>query len=411
VTPQTLVRYRNLGLALLFACALGVSLRSGDSLRYSDESDYSQLARSLLHNHTFAFADGSPTAYRPPGYPGFIAVAYAIVERPATAKVENVLILMLAALALGIVAKRLHPNAGFLTPFLILGYPLLIYAVSLLYPQVLGCLLLTVTTILISAEQLSARRAVVAGLVFGVLVLAIPYFILVLPVLAAYVLFRRDLHRVVRVRSAISVAVAAAFVVAPWTMRNYLEFHEMIPVSANGGWNLFIGNSPATTANGSVASVDVISLCKRVRPDMDINQLDGALGKCAMDWISENPRAAIALYLRKVTNYFNFRNELATKSAASSWSDWLLFATYYPLLFIAIVRAALFRRFPLGKTEALIYVLYFANALISAIYFTRIRFRIPFDFLLIAVAAGFLCSCWGALQVRSSCILVEERDT
>jgi len=409
VTPQTSVRYRNLGLALLFACALGFSLRSGDSLQYSDESDYDQLARSLLHNHTFAFADGGPTSYRPPGYPAFIAVAYAVVERPATAKVENVLILMLAALALGIVAKRLHPNAASLTPFLILGYPLLIYAVSLLYPQVLGCLLLTVTIMLISAERLSARRAVVAGLVFGVLILAIPYFFLVLPVLAAYVLFRRDWRRAVRLRNAILMGVAAAFVVTPWTMRNYLEFHEMIPVSANGGWNLFVGNSAATTPNGSVASVNATSLCKRVRPDMDINQLDNALGKCAMDWISENPWAAMTLYLRKVINYFNFRNELATKSAESPWSDWLLFATYYPLLLIAIVRAALFRRFPLGKTETLIYILYFANAFISAIYFTRIRFRIPFDFLLIAVAASFLCSCWDARQVRNSSI--KERAT
>jgi hypothetical protein len=400
MTAQNSVRYRNLGLAILFACALGVSLRSGDLLRYSDESDYDQLARSLLHNHTFAFADGNPTAYRPPGYPGFIAAAYAIVERPATAKVENVLFLMLATLALGSVAKRLHPNAGSLTPFLILGYPLLIYAASLLYPQVLGCLLLTVTIMLLSGEQLSLRQAAIAGLIFGVLILAIPYFVLLLPVLAAYVLFRRDLLRGVRMRRAIVLAGAAAIVVTPWTMRNYLEFHAMIPVSANGGWNLFIGNSPATTPNGSVASVDVTSLCKRVRPDMGINQVDGALGKCALDWISENPWAAVKLYVRKVVNYFNYRNELATKNAASPWSEWLLFTTYYPLLMIAIVRAALFRRFPLGKTEALIYVLYFANALISAIYFTRIRFRIPFDFLLIAVAAGFLCSCWDARQER-----------
>jgi hypothetical protein len=184
--------------------------------------------------------------------------------------------------------------------------------------------------------------------------------------------------------------------VTPWTLRNYLDFHAVIPVSANGGWNLFTGNSPDTTPNGSVISVDVISLCKRVQPGMSGNQVDAALGKCATDWITENPWSAAKLYIRKVINYFNFRNELATKNAAPAWTDWLLFCTYYPLLAVAIARAALFRRFPFRSTEALIYILYVANALISAIFFTRIRFRIPFDFLLLAIAAGFAGMCWGA---------------
>jgi hypothetical protein len=402
MTLRISVKFRNLGLVLLFACALAVSLRSGDSLRYLDEGDYDQLASSLVHSRTFAFADGSPTAWRPPGYPAVIAAAYVFVERPVAAKIENVCILMLATLALGTIATRMHANAGFITPFLMFGYPLLIYAASVLYPQVLGCLLLTMTVLLLSGAQLSGRFAVVAGLGYGILILAIPYFMLMLPVLLAYVLFRRDLQRLTRVRSTILFAGAAALIVMPWTIRNYLDFHAIIPVSANGGWNLFIGNSPDTTPNGSVDAVNAISLCKRLRPGMSVIEIDRAVGKCAMDWITENPLSAGKLYVGKVINYFNFRNELATKNVATSWSDWLLFVTYYPLLLVVIARAALFRRFPYNKTEALIYILYFANAFFSAIYFTRIRFRIPFDFLLIAVAAGFLCRYWDARHDRST---------
>ena len=36
------------------------------------------------------------------------------------------------------------------------------------------------------------------------------------------------------------------------------------------------------------------------------------------------------------------------------------------------------------------------NALVSAIFFTRLRFRIPFDFLLLAVNAAFVARCWAA---------------
>jgi hypothetical protein len=399
--------FRNVGLALLLAVALAVGIDSGNSLRYSDEGDYAQLTRSLIHDHIFALADGAPTAYRPPGYPAVIVPAYLIAERPIAAKIENAILLLLAAITLGVVARRIHPNAGSITPFLVLGYPLLLYAASVLYPQVLGCLLLTTTIMLLFADQLPARHAVVAGLCYGVLILAIPYFIFLLPVIGAIGFFRRDLRWLDKIHKLLLLGTAALLVVIPWTMRNYLEFHALIPVSANGGWNLFIGNSPETTPNGSVVSVDVISLCKRVRTEMNGNELDAALGKCAVDWIRENPEKAAKLYVRKVINYFNFRNELATKNATTAWGDWLLFATYYPLLLITVVRAALFKRFPFSRAEAVIYILYAANAFISAIFFTRIRFRIPFDFLLLAVAAAFLFKCWDARR-RNGASAVES---
>ncbi len=43
-----------------------------------------------------------------------------------------------------------------------------------------------------------------------------------------------------------------------------------------------------------------------------------------------------------------------------------------------------------GRFEGLLIMLYFAGAFIHAIFYTRIRYRLPFDFLLIMVAAMFL---------------------
>src|SRR5262249_6073598 len=94
--------------------------------------------------------------------------------------------------------------------------------------------------------------------------------------------------------------------------------------------------------------------------------------------------------------YFNYRNDIATPGESAGWRDGLVFATYYPLLLLALLRAADARRHPLQRAEILIYVLYFLNAFVSAIFFPRLRFRIPFDFLLIAVNAAFLARCWAA---------------
>ena len=43
-----------IGVLLVFACSAALALWSGDSLRYVDEIDYHELAKTLVHKHEFA---------------------------------------------------------------------------------------------------------------------------------------------------------------------------------------------------------------------------------------------------------------------------------------------------------------------------------------------------------------------
>jgi hypothetical protein len=382
-----------LGLALVLLAALVLDLYSGDSLHYKDESDYEQVARSILHRHQFADVDGNVTMDRPPGYPAAIALAYSLAERPLAVKIENALTLVLAVLVLGMLARRLTPRAEALVPYLVLAYPLVMYAAMVLYPQVLGCLLLGIVILLLTRERLGTAAVALAGVSYGILILTIPYFTLLLPVVCLCILLRNGSIKHLCLQPAILMFAVSLAVVAPWTVRNYQNFHVWVPVSANNGKNLFIGNSPITTPT-SGRTADVMPLCKGVHPGMTEYDFDTTMRACAIDWITHNPGAAARLYVGKVINYFNYRNDIATPGESAPWRDWLVFATYYPLLLIALVRAALARRYPLRRAEILIYVLYFANAFGSAIFFPRLRFRIPFDFLLIAVNAAFLVRWW-----------------
>jgi hypothetical protein len=137
-------------------------------------------------------------------------------------------------------------------------------------------------------------------------------------------------------------------------------------------------------------------MCNHLRRHMSEADFDAAFKQCALDWITAHPGAAARLYVGKLVNYFNYRNEIATASAGGGWRDWLVFFTYYPLLALVVVRAACARRVPLARPEILILLLYFLNAAASAVFFTRLRFRIPFDFTLIAIEAAFVCRCWQA---------------
>jgi hypothetical protein len=396
------VRSRNVGLALLLLCAIALDVQSGDRLTYSDERDYAELAQSILHRGTFAYANGVPIESRPPGYPVVIAAIYALSERPLAAKIANALFLVLATYLLGLMASRLDPRAGTLAPYLVLAYPLLLYAASTLYPQILACLLLSVVVILITRTHVKVIHVLLAGIAYGFLVLAAPYFLALLPVVAGYVFIWSEDSKRRTALYAIVLVAACALTVSPWTVRNYVVFHTLVPISANNGFNLFVGNSPGTTPNSGL-NVPVLKLCNRLHRHMTESDFDAAFKQCAIDWITANPAQAAQLYMGKLVNYFNYRNEVATAGQNSDWRNWLVFCTYYPILLLVLIRAALFRRYRFERTEILIYLLYFLNAFASAIFFTRLRFRIPLDFILIAIEAGFIYKCWDswhALRAR-----------
>lgn len=376
------------GLFLLVVTAIAIAVSSGDTLRYDDEQRYHDLAISLTQKHEYASSDGRPTAWWPPGYPFAIGVAYVMDARPISAKLLNVAFLCLAVLVAGRLATRVQPNAAVFVPYLAMCYPVLLYTSSTLYPQILGTLLFLVAILLVSAERLSMAGAALAGLVCGTLCLTIPSFMLAMPILAAYVVlvgstpYRRSLLKAV-LMGTITIAT-----MTPWMVRNYVQFHAVIPVSTNGGVNLLLGNSPFTEPN--IKPAETAFLCPQASNPKDEVGYDRALTHCALDWVSQNPIAAAHLYLGKVVNYFNYRNRLSTESEMADWKNWLMLATYYPLLILAIVRLGLLRRMRLTRVEMLLYSLYFLNALISAVFFTRVRFRIPFDLLLIVIDSAFI---------------------
>lgn len=104
------------------------------------------------------------------------------------------------------------------------------------------------------------------------------------------------------------------------------------------------------------------------------------------------------LYGRKLLYWFAPRNQLVSdrlvpggSGAGPGWlRDGLMVLGYGLLMSILAVRLALARRLPFSSLEVLLLVLYLGGGMAYAVYFTRIRSRLPFDWLLIAVDALFL---------------------
>ena len=368
----------------LFVVALVYCVATGDALRYTDENQCHLLICNIVSGKGYAAVPGQPTAFRPPGFPCAMSLAYLVWNRPLAAKVVNVVCLFLTAFFLYLLVERERPRAGLFVPILVLLYPVLTYTTSTLYPQTLGTTLFVLVLFLLYRFGSTGGGAALAGIVMGMLILTIPTFLVFAAVLGIYLCVTHKKNVRFASQAAGLFLCCAFLVVAPWTVRNYLVFRHVVPVATNFGFNLLLGNSENAHPNQGI-NVDLSPYAGTWLKKMNEAERDRYFASCAVKWIASNPARAASLYCRKVVNYFNFRNEMKTAPESSTLRNGINFVTYYALLALALIRLAMVRRYPLSRIEALLYIIYVGNAFVSAVFFPRIRFRIPFDVLLVAI--------------------------
>ncbi len=355
-----------------------------DSLRFlPDEADYVQLAVNLTAGRGYSLDGIRPTAYRAPGYPLLLAGIRLLGGGITAFRLANFALLGASLwLMYRFLADERSPQAGAIGGLLVIGYPVLFFTAGTLYPQTLAAFLFLLSLYLLTRPARSGRMVLLTGLLTGYLILAVPLFILVLPFYGAWLWISDRAARLARV-ALLGFAVLA--VLTPWMLRNYLAFGAFVPLATNSGEVLLYGNSPQTTPNAGT-NVDI---SKHVRAAASLGEVerDRYYRARALDFIRRNPLFSLRLYALKVLNYFNFSNRLATAEQASPARDLALLLSYGLLLGTTAARLLLHRAWPLSRIEVLFLALYLASALVHAVFFTRIRLRLPFDYLLVFISA------------------------
>lgn len=266
----------------------------------------------------------SYASHYPVGYPALLALAYRVGEpAPGWGMVMNALLGAVGALALHDALIALHeespspplaPHAAALAFALHPG--LLSYIPALmtegLTSALYGCLIWACVRAW-RANTSAARALAWAGLgaLVGAVTLVRPQSLVLLPLFAlALGLARRPVlgraqlasPRVVRVFAALAIgALAAACVIAPWTLRNCERVGRCAMVSTNGGWNLLIGTDP--DAHGSWAPVKVPPACAEV---WDEGEKDACFGCEGLRAIARDPLGWLALSPRKLSATFDY---------------------------------------------------------------------------------------------------------
>ena len=246
-----------------------------------------------------------------------------------------------------------------------------------------------------AANAASARRWAVFGLLWGLITLSSASIAIFLPFCGVWILkgagsLRRQIPRVAL------GAVLCVGCLVPWMVRNALVFHRFIPMRTNFGAEFSMGNNPnleGTVIGSPVALAYEEALLDRVGEV----QYSKMRGREAMEWIRRNPKAFLALSVRR---FYYFWADVP--HATIRGKEWTEYARGLNFQFASIVGVlglmlALRRRVPAAVLFAM------AFAVIPFVYyfvFVQARFRHPLEPLITILGVYLFQSAEKSWRVR-----------
>ncbi|MEZ4224091.1 MAG: glycosyltransferase family 39 protein [Polyangiaceae bacterium] len=300
----------------LWAAGVGLVLRLAVAIwgasRFPASEDgrlYEVLASRLAagHGYSWQWPDGVVTsvAHYPVGYPALVAAAYALVGRHLVGvMVLQALLGAAAVLAVHRVAVVGATRGGaLLAAWLVALHPaLVLYTPAIMTEGVTAALLALCAWGCVAAAR--AKRGTIAwiavGIGFGGLVLLRPQCLLFAPVFPWALAPNR---RVAMLRGAGVTAVALACVL-PWSWRNCQRMDACSFVSANAGWNLWIGVPPHATGSFVPVAGDTVPLaCREVFAEV---AKDKCFAAAAVQQVKTAPAAWLTLIPDKLSYTFDY---------------------------------------------------------------------------------------------------------
>lgn len=265
-----------------------------------DDAAYARTAVSLLRWHRYPMhvvphVGWQASAYRPPGWPMVLAALWSVTGVNVTVARGLLVVLGASVCVLGAVVgaqlggRRVGLTAGLLLAFdpLLLAVGATLESESLFIVLVLGAL----------AAALTARRhpghrwRLAAGALIGAAALTHSNGLLLTPVIACLTLPPGERWSQRGARRAAVALVGAALVIAPWTIRNAVDLHRLVPISTETGNTLAGTYNPASMrAQGRWLEPQITGAYRQVYRRFGAGAaVDPALTRAVIRWVSHHP--------------------------------------------------------------------------------------------------------------------------
>lgn len=262
-------------ITLILICLAGLALRvdyawQGADENLPDSAAYERIARGLHEAGAFVQAGpGTPVHPQPASNysPGLPLLTGAVFELTGDDDVQlvRILLALISAAAIPIVVfigRRLAgPMAGLTGAAVVAFYPPLIVDAGMLLTEPLAGTLIAggVLAILRARDQSRLLPWVLPGILLGLATMVRPeYLIISLLLVLTLVLIEIRGGLGHAVRPAAILVIALVVMIAPWTVRNVIEFERVVPLSTGGGQTLFAGSYVPSNGNPTRVMPDLL---------------------------------------------------------------------------------------------------------------------------------------------------------
>lgn len=377
-------------------------------LEYPDSLGYDKLACQLAQGHGYvSIGEGGTTAGQPatavpPAYPFFVAAIYKLAGASnfTAVRLAQLVWMVFAVYVFGLAAWRFTGSAlaGQLAALWLGLYPLSVklsselLTESLAIPSTALCLALAV----FYRRDQRSRWLVTLGVMQGLCLLTRPTMLALYPALVLWQILvnRRDWRRLGLALLVFHASLAATL--APWLVRNYIATHKVV-LASQGGWVMMHGNSSGYFREIGAPDMAVVPDGKEravaMQHDGKLNntELDAAFHRIVNTAIRAQPAKFCAAVVIKLTIYFNpFLTHLLPLPQRLVST-----VTALPtlLLFLAWPWLRTRRRDLDGGLYACICLAIAGHALMHAVSFSQVRYRVGFtDPLMAFFAAAVLAA-------------------
>jgi Dolichyl-phosphate-mannose-protein mannosyltransferase len=407
-----------------------------------DQVSYDRLAQRVLDGYGFTFDKlwwpytrvGEPTAHWSYLYTLYLVVVYGLVgHHPLAARLIQAILVgvLMPWLVYRLGRRHFGRHVGLIASGVLASYAYFIYYAAALMTE--SFYIVGILWVLDLAGQLgqagvgspaARQRGLLLGLALGVTVLLRQVFLLFVPVLFAWLLWRsyryqtgiksdgllaeeneankglfdKPQGQVIYLRHTplvrmtgvlLSATLVLLFAIVPWTARNYLAFHRFVLLNTNAGFAFYWSNHPIHGQNFPADLPTWSSYIELIPPELlSLNEadLDQALLKHGFGFIRDDPGRYLMLSISRVNDYFRFWPS-AESGLVSNISRVFSFGLLWPFMangLISVVRRSF---------SSEIFIFYLFIIIYTAIHllsWSLIRYRLPIDAVLIIFASTTL---------------------
>jgi 4-amino-4-deoxy-L-arabinose transferase-like glycosyltransferase len=268
-----------------------------------DMTIYDFQASAFADGYGYVDFNGDPTAHWPPGYSAALTPIYRLTGKSLlSARLANAVAGSLTVVLVYVLgAKVFGRTAGLIGAGLLAVLPNQIVFTGLVLTETFFTLLFVLILLLTAQALLSEKEPrlwhfVLIGMLIGVAALVRGEALLLLAVIPPVVWVRRRSWRSLLARSTVLV-LAAAVVVAPWTVRNAIQMKAPILISTSATEAFWVAHHEG--ANGKISDFVVDDRYKNVlNPKKEVEISNEALRE-ALSFIRHNPAQELLLIPRR----------------------------------------------------------------------------------------------------------------